>query len=1307
MLLSLKPNTISILKRTRTLGSVRYSSTTSTSAETIEVSSSSATQQSQEVEESAFNNSTQSQKGLLIATPTSPINEYENLNFAAYSKPMKIKTKYINTLPKVPSTSNIQKNELMLDTLFSSYQPLLQPIKQNHTKLPISVSLSLPPKRFKKEKLRSSLQSSSILNDLESYKRIKAENSKENYNPYFSKSKKFTPICSIFTNSALNTQQHNLELFNLPLSYIESLKPFQCSNKPGSENYRDDMIYIRKLEIEEKNLAQKKLNKLKSESDLQLAKKGLKKLNIDNFEDKIGRLKEYFFKSKEILRFKRKIVSNGGSTTLSKKLSSTVTHSHTQGDYDDEFYDSYDSNDNDNDDDNYEEEYTFEFDFSKELIQKFDPIKLHSAIFKFLQIVNPKSDTPEVQDRLWKLFSTLATLCDPYTQPSDTGEMNEYILSIDLVSDLVIALDYQIYENSEDTKFPLFDMALDLGLIIEKCLKALNCYDYNQLRNVDNDEVNWIDNLKKWIPCDTLSNITNMATGFHNLRLLYSICSVSVLVIYKLYNRGSSILSLNPFLSFLIKIWKNQTHVILLGLGIDRRDEELNFPGYPEVIRYVIKGASALRSITAMILNGDFKARLHDLKHESLNNFMNPWGRKCGSGALSIDLRIYVAAMISLGVEIDDVTALLDGLEPDDRYDEDIKYMFEMELEMDGVEYDEYHNHHSRSSVYYDHHHNLHKYQQNPDLDDGDKRKIVPVDEEGNCLYAEDEEQEEEDREEESIFERHPDCQCVFDDDEDDDDQDDDEDEYEYEELEEDDEIALDGVNEADRSSKSTNNRGLLAVRSSLAKNIQFDSDGRDWRDMPRGTNTELSSDFVQLLKESQDDPEVFITSMDLLVAEIYSMTKETISDKMGEKIIRSVAWVVRYDFEASLMSNDEREERSNNPDINPDEIYSCMADSQNFDNMIRFNPSISFCIIDELFMAEGYRRVLIWFLTHMELSQWLINYFHELLVGLRGNPVDSKDPKSTRFNFSRVGALLLSDVEKSMLLHEFFSNAVVYLSKGTSYDQDGNEVDDETLVEVEGDSRPITNRANAQKMMKIICLMLKSLESKGVLRVNDPEYRIEIQTLLVQWVGAGLVPEAKELFFKSSQVDEKDRELSYLELEELKLEKMFNEIGELDFFKIFAINFEKGSAEFLMMLLNLGNFYLRKRAEILQFFKDLNNVDKEFKGSQLVKICDCLFKSLHFYLGTNKIDKVLLTLKRFKLIDDVSDPFVNDTVNRYINDLGMDIFPRREQSEITNADNGEEKEDEEEELEDEIKPSAALEDKKKSKKLKKKGRKV
>lgn len=209
----------------------------------------------------------------------------------------------IGSFPRVPNTSNIDKEDLCLDILFSGYRPLRMPLlnsktgmktqnyqDQEETEFPLmhqtgarfwadSKMDNLPGSLLKKRE-----QSSTIKNDMEKYKELNKKQLKDEKFYQDGIRRRRTPIFTVFTNSALDTQQHNLELFNLPLKVVEDLRPFEPTNQPGHELYRDDIIYVRKYDAEEREAQRRERLRHKYERDLKLAKEGKKRIIIDEPE---------------------------------------------------------------------------------------------------------------------------------------------------------------------------------------------------------------------------------------------------------------------------------------------------------------------------------------------------------------------------------------------------------------------------------------------------------------------------------------------------------------------------------------------------------------------------------------------------------------------------------------------------------------------------------------------------------------------------------------------------------------------------------------------------------------------------------------------------------------------------------------------------------------------------------------------------------------------------------------------------------------------------------------------------------------
>lgn len=739
----------------------------------------------------------------------------------------------------------------------------------------------------------------------------------------------------------------------------------------------------------------------------------------------------------------------------------------------------------------YEDEYSFDFDPHPK--HEFDPQKTHKALFQCLNIASPES---EDEDRLWKLFGTISILSDPLTEPSDRDIDDSMLLSADLVADLVLALGKPLAENDPTIELPIFSMAYDIASIADRCMHALKSDSYKNLLSVRNDDDHWEKDLHKWTPGPTFIGESEMACGFRRLRLTYTVATVCILVLDKLYPQN---VCLNPFLGFMIQAWKNQTKVLLYGMEIDRRDQQLGYPGYPFFIREVIKGTAALRTTLAVVLDGEVHRSIHDLRHEPLINYMNPWGRKFAIGALTADLRVFVAALLALGSPLASVSNLLADVETHDRFDEDIKYMFEFEPNGQWDSNDEYQRHHVPPPEFMIFHNMKHL----------------------GSIFTEE-------------YPLHPDCNCVLDEpskrvralydgeEEENDSGDDADDDDEIDDDHVDDNLGkmvLPPANDskpiqdfADQSLMAKLSGGPVIEPGLDGDELKFDTESRDWRDIPRDPNTKLDKQFVDLLNKSRTDPSIFYTDPKELVEKMSQLATEKVPFDESEKIVRSVAWLVQYHDEALKMTEKEKRENNDDPNKNILLVYNLLTDPKMFQDMVLYNHDTVFAMIDELLMVAGCRRAIIWFLTHLSPGQWIINYFHELLAYRRGN--SNFNTASDRHHFSREGHVVLSDVEVSMLLHEFFATCLLSVSRDT--------------YEVSSD------RSDARRLMKILCMMLKSFQNLGILQVNDPEYRFEIQTLLLQWIGVGMIPEARELFFESQQFDreayEKDEKIKSFE---------------------------------------------------------------------------------------------------------------------------------------------------------------------------------
>lgn len=920
-------------------------------------------------------------------------------------------------------------------------------------------------------------------------------------------------------------------------------------------------------------------------------------------------------------------------------------YGHDDGEYSDNSDYSYNYDDSEGDN----SEYSFDFDFDPDSGYDYDPFALHDALRRYLRIVRPKSDPLARQTRLTNLYECLSGLCDPHTQPSDTGPRGELILSLDLVSDIVIAMYMPVYRaDSTTAQLPRFSMAYDLSVIVARTLEALRCGDEATLSDPRLSGDHWQKYIDRWTPDGTLTGLFNIASEFHRLKIVYTVCSVAVMALYKLYRSNGSI-TLNPFLFFLLRTWKLTTQVIRLGIEVDRRDEQLGFPGYPDMIRYVIKGASGVRSAVALILNNSFEYRLHDLCHETLINFMNPWGRRFGSGSLETDVRVFVAALLAVGIGMDDVIALMGDLVPEDRYDEDIRYMFELELDDDA--HDVYQAHHKPVWL-------------NTDVA---KPPVRFGDEDTSYTCADGST---------DVYELHPDCHCVFGEEEEDDDEEEEEVNENGKDVEETKESkkpedksvknkqikptknaqkttelnsvevtqpvsAVDHASQSNSLDPSAYDQMASASAASIVNSdISFSEDSTDWRDIVRESNVNITPRFLHILKLSQETSDVFFTTMDEIVAQLRRMSERKLANVECQKIVRSVAWVVLYETESSVMKKIDVSDRHDDTTIQVATILRFLRQTT-ISGMIQFNPTATFAILDELFMAAGSRRGLIWFLGHCEPNQWLINYFHELLIGSRGNPPGrDNEPGNARIPFSRMGALVLSPVEQSMLMHEFLSNTLINFSRQSSSQHPT-------------DAESSHNR----RLLKLICLMMKSLDAKGIVNVIDPDYRLEIQTLLMPWINDPSVPEARDLFFKSQKFSKQQvdhiKEQKAISRRKVMLRAL---IGKRSLYELLSSHFKPNSTELIVSILHLAMFHSKKSFFILSFFQSLNETSKVFDSDKLLlRLYDSFLYLLNVGIQHNSVDEILGIFKLCRFVD-TDDPSVRQCVQAY---LGIPVKER------------------------------------------------
>ncbi|SSD61527.1 uncharacterized protein SCODWIG_03288 [Saccharomycodes ludwigii] len=607
--------------------------------------------------------------------------------------------------------------------------------------------------------------------------------------------------------------------------------------------------------------------------------------------------------------------------------------------------------------DEYDDEYIYQFDITNdgELKPMVSPCKRHNIIAALLTsgLVN----IPYMR----KYIINISALVDPVTQPPPN---DKHVISIDLLSNMFVASIYPEGSVNKPINFDIwrFEVCFTLSLIIKQLLKLLKLSEINE--DIDNTDKHWKSHLNEW--CPTYFNT-------QDLELLYMIGILSTYTIYQLYNvaeepenndGGYPPIQLNPFSLQFLEVWYRLTVCIMLGLELDRYEEEVETYNTPLVVKACIRGTSAWRSCLASVLNGFLPTQhVHDFKHEPFNFFMSPHGRKLSMGALYCDLKTFGSCTTLLGNQEDSefLGELLFRITLDDRFDEDVKYMFDSE-------FDDY-NEDTEDSV------------------EGDEFEFI------------------------GYYKR---CDCIFDDegfslnnpDEDEDD------------IDNDDELDIENIKLTANIRSSNNN----------FKNdrTEIDFNGTDWRDIVRGSNFYYTPDyqFSRDLKVKDKMQKLLVkASSESLVA------KEDITF-----ILKTLATAIKREQEehvlrTSLCLDGVIDHTKTEEEFLSKYVFDFWNDNpDNFSKMLAHNDKLTYRMLDEMFMCAGYRRTLIWFLTHFELNFIILKYIYQLSIGMRGLPLLPQQQRERKQQESET---------KSKNKDEIFSTAVIAKNNACDNEQD------------------------------------------------------------------------------------------------------------------------------------------------------------------------------------------------------------------------------------------------------------------------------
>lgn len=731
------------------------------------------------------------------------------------------------------------------------------------------------------------------------------------------------------------------------------------------------------------------------------------------------------------------------------------------------------------------------------------------------------------------IFYVVAGLCDPLTQPGETDEM---VLSIDCLADLVMALSYRVLlaeesgkkeaknsknahannandindakdlddfkdsndrddakrvngnlvkdasetaeakvasdgpadeavsdqnpkveSNTNDSSTTIdltpthdqsaavallrFTLSLRLFEILEAAQKVLRADDELRVRYLQNDKEQLDELSSFWLP----------QVGDSDAKILYYMCSVIIFVLYKLFPSKPYNVALNPYTDYFLRLWKTHTSIVALALEMDRELEEEawsvqgEYFDTPENVKRALLGLSAIRTVLAYVLNQalppvhDDNGQKKNREHDLKNLPMLDFFHPLSRTAR------HCGALVA-DERLCMVVLLILGS----------RQLYSVQLEQE-VTFPLF------------------------DVEDYNFRRNARqsfLGAAGDLIV----------------------------------------DTYHGDQFDEDIKYVF-GYYDSDEESEAALEMEDVAMALRTKNGIEFDDNGRDWRDCVRGENVEFTEEFLELdarynaLVEKSSSNDFIGTWDDVKKAlefleQLDMENSATFLEKMGQVYANTIAKAIKD------------EDTETDCDINPDKLYKFFVSPApamfldgthqrktyliqlrrvtNFELVLVNNPTIAFSMLDELFMCPGLRRSLIWYLTHgINLHMSLINYIYELAVGLRGNNPD----RPSNLRFSRKGGLLvLSPIERLMLLHEFFMSASCWLFQG------------------EFDSSTELPELRAKKLVSYMCLMILMLISRKVIVFDRSDadffedYSQDLQVLLFPWIGK--VPEARELFF-------------------------------------------------------------------------------------------------------------------------------------------------------------------------------------------------
>lgn len=703
----------------------------------------------------------------------------------------------------------------------------------------------------------------------------------------------------------------------------------------------------------------------------------------------------------------------------------------------------------------------------------------------------------EIHKPMLPTFMTLISLCDPQTQPEET---DEDVLSLDVLTDVFIGLlyaeesrDYNIieesesdldedklesthsyvYDDSEDPAGPRrqrvnvsiarFNMAMRVAIIVKQILQFLGPTDRLQLSQYapfDEDGVS----------AEIFAYQYPLRDDFYNLTIAYMMVCVLLNTLRKLFpdeeNNNDFNLAKNPFTPLFTELYAVYTRIVFNCLQIDRYlEEEAELT--PAFVNENLKGSSLVKHILAYILNYSFGSNPNeeicfvepdyydDIHNESLLElYLPPSRRKLDGGSLVKHVEYYNLCdrLLTLFLPEEEVQSRI-PLNTDIMNDK-----FDEDLRYMFYNSDDEHDSNDKIDA----------------KDDVETEVIEPLNEH----------------------------------------------------------LAKKKARRMEKKRKNDeihSHRGYNYQRDysyDLGDGMLDQAPGEDYDeryDRPRGINRFFQEEDFSDQFTNRSTMNAFYSIEDfkknLLILILYPQPVSPDDEKylgIAEKLLRTISGRIAAPecFEDGFSPGAYLFSEATNENLVSKIIEKTTLTPvlriKYFELLMVTNPEVAMRMFDELLMEPGERKINIWMLCHeINLSNHYLDYIYSLATQIRNYRLD--------LSFSRKGnAAMLTLLETSMIIHEFFEGAGEFLSAAEGIDtEEGYQV--------------VLSEAVCNKYVILICLMIDRFIDSKILSEKTYPNLLVITRFLFGFMGT--IPQARKTYFRVTNLTSNAEVFRYMSL--------------------------------------------------------------------------------------------------------------------------------------------------------------------------------